>query len=233
MTEPQENPGEDDATIIKRYSNRKLYDTKRSCYVTLEELFHMVQQGEELRVIDNQTKADLTAVTLTQIIHEQEKRERRMPLGILRTLIQRGEELSGFFDQKVVSPVAEIQRSAQKSVEELREGARSWGASASRSVTGLTEAALRLFTKVERDAAEFQRNVVDHMDRLERRLDTRIAEVQEALDAHPGDADMRRHVRVAEHTALVRRRLKVLTEKTDELEALLSQVVAAEDKEAD
>lgn len=228
-----QDPSAEAPTIVKRYANRKLYDTRRSCYVTLEELYQMVQQGEELRVIDNDSKKDLTAITLTQLIHEQEKRERRMPLGVLQTLIRRSEELQGFLDQRVVSPVSEIQETAQKSVEELkrsvgeiREGARSWGATATRSVTG---AALRLFAKEERAAAEFKRNVVDHMDRLERRLDKRIAEVQEVLQASPDDAALRKHIRVAEHTALVRRRLKVLTDKTDELDALLAEVVSGHD----
>src|SRR5688572_15776165 len=72
------------ARVIKRYSNRKLYDTQSSKYVTLEEIAHMIKAGEELSIIDNKTKDDLTAVTLTQIIYEEEKRKSRMPLGMLR-----------------------------------------------------------------------------------------------------------------------------------------------------
>src|SRR5215470_19005274 len=78
------------AKIVKRYSNRKLYDTERSKYVTLDEIAKMIKAGEEVTIIDNETKEDLTSVTLTQIIFEEEKRESRMPLGMLRNLIQTG-----------------------------------------------------------------------------------------------------------------------------------------------
>ena len=63
--------------VIKRYSNRKLYDTDRSKYVTLDEIAKMIKAGEEITIIDNETKEDLTSVTLTQIIYEEEKRESR------------------------------------------------------------------------------------------------------------------------------------------------------------
>lgn len=61
------------ARLIKRYANRKLYDTRDSRYVTLKEIAGLVQQGEEVRIVDNRTKEDLTNVTLAQIIYEQER----------------------------------------------------------------------------------------------------------------------------------------------------------------
>jgi polyhydroxyalkanoate synthesis repressor PhaR len=54
--------------IVKRYSNRKLYDTKDSRYVTLLQIAEMVRSGEEVQIIDNNSKQDLTEVTLAQII---------------------------------------------------------------------------------------------------------------------------------------------------------------------
>ena len=56
--------------VIKRYANRKLYDTERSCYVTLDEISQMIKEGDDVKVVDNKTKDDLTAVTLAQIIVE-------------------------------------------------------------------------------------------------------------------------------------------------------------------
>ena len=50
-----------EARIIKRYANRKLYDTERSCYVTLEEISQMIKEGDDVKVVDNKTKDDLTA----------------------------------------------------------------------------------------------------------------------------------------------------------------------------
>ena len=81
--------------VIKRYSNRKLYDTKDSRYVTLQQIGEMVRAGEEVQIIDNATKEDKTEVTLALIISEALKSQpRSVPLGTLRDLIQeRGERL--------------------------------------------------------------------------------------------------------------------------------------------
>ncbi len=74
--------------IIKRYSNRKLYDTKDSRYVTLLQIAQMVRAGEEVQIIDNNTKDDLTEVTLAQIIYEEQKtHSRNVPLQTLKELI--------------------------------------------------------------------------------------------------------------------------------------------------
>ncbi len=61
--------------LIKRYGNRKLYDTQESRYVTLEVIASLVKQGEEVRVLDNDSGEDLTAVTFAQIILEEERRK--------------------------------------------------------------------------------------------------------------------------------------------------------------
>lgn len=75
--------------IIKRYSNRKLYDTKDSRYVTLLQIAEMVRTGEEVQIIDNNSKEDLTDVTLAQIIYEEQKTNtKNVPLQTLRGLIQ-------------------------------------------------------------------------------------------------------------------------------------------------
>lgn len=87
--------GERAKRIVKRYSNRKLYDTRESRYVTLLQIAEMVRAGEEVQIIDNATKDDLTEVTLAQIIYEEQKQHSRsVPLQTLRDLIhQRGEKL--------------------------------------------------------------------------------------------------------------------------------------------
>jgi polyhydroxyalkanoate synthesis repressor PhaR len=74
--------------IIKRYSNRKLYDTKDSRYVTLLQIAEMVRGGEEVQIIDNNTKDDLTEITLAQIIYEEQKaHSRNVPLQTLKDLL--------------------------------------------------------------------------------------------------------------------------------------------------
>jgi polyhydroxyalkanoate synthesis repressor PhaR len=81
--------------VIKRYSNRKLYDTKDSRYVTLLQIADMVRAGEDVQIIDNATKEDKTDVTLALIISEELKaKPRGIPLVTLKALIRhRGEKL--------------------------------------------------------------------------------------------------------------------------------------------
>ncbi|MFO0577800.1 MAG: polyhydroxyalkanoate synthesis regulator DNA-binding domain-containing protein [Polyangia bacterium] len=77
--------------VIKRYANRKLYDTQSSQYVTLDQIAQMIRAGEEVKVLDNSSKEDLTSVTLAQIIFEEEKKQKSfIPLGAMRHLIQSG-----------------------------------------------------------------------------------------------------------------------------------------------
>lgn len=78
--------------IIKRYTNRKLYDTDQSRYVTLDDIAKLIRDNEEVRVIDNETQDDLTAVTFAQIILEEEKRKTNLvSVPFLRKLIHSGE----------------------------------------------------------------------------------------------------------------------------------------------
>jgi len=93
----QENATDDrPRRVIKRYSNRKLYDTKDSRYVTLLQIAEMVRGGEEVQIIDNNTKEDLTEVTLAQIIYEEQKQKasssRAVPLQTLKDLIHQRTE---------------------------------------------------------------------------------------------------------------------------------------------
>ena len=106
--------------VIKRYTNRKLYDTVESRYVTLEEIGEMVRGGTELRIIDNRTKEDITSVTLAQIIFEEEKREGQMPLGVLRKIIQGGgTAVQGFISEKVTPQVGKLREEAEARVGRL------------------------------------------------------------------------------------------------------------------
>ncbi len=79
--------------VIKRYSNRKLYDTKDSRYVTLLQIAEMVRAGEEVQIVDNNSKEDLTQMTLAQIIYEEQKaHSRSVPLQTLKELIHQRTE---------------------------------------------------------------------------------------------------------------------------------------------
>jgi polyhydroxyalkanoate synthesis repressor PhaR len=87
--EDTEDAEDADRRIIKRYSNRKLYDTKDSRYVTLLQIAELVRAGEEVQIIDNSTKEDKTDVTLALIISEELKsRPRGIPIATLKALIR-------------------------------------------------------------------------------------------------------------------------------------------------
>jgi polyhydroxyalkanoate synthesis repressor PhaR len=77
--------------VIKRYPNRKLYDTEAKRYVTLDEITYMIQEGANVQVIDHESGDDLTTLTLTQIILEQEKKSAGfLPRNLLTNLIRTG-----------------------------------------------------------------------------------------------------------------------------------------------
>ena len=75
---------------IKRYSNRKLYDTFDKHYVTLADVAGFVRNGDEVKVTDHVSGADLTSATLAQIIFEEEKKTPRLTVAGLRKIIQGG-----------------------------------------------------------------------------------------------------------------------------------------------
>jgi polyhydroxyalkanoate synthesis repressor PhaR len=79
--------------IVKRYGNRKLYDTRESRYITLEEIASYVRDGEDVTVVDNRTGADLTSVAFAQIILEEERRASgSVSLPSLRQMIRREDQ---------------------------------------------------------------------------------------------------------------------------------------------
>lgn len=121
--------GKDEPTIIKKYANRRLYDTGRSSYVTLDDLCEMVKDGYNFKVIDAKSGNDITRSVLTQIIADQESEdENLLPTDFLRTLI-------GFYGNNIqamvpryleqslntfVSNQEKIQEQINKSLEEMR-----------------------------------------------------------------------------------------------------------------
>lgn len=86
--------------IVKKYGNRRLYDTSDSRYITLEDLADKVRQGAEVQVVDAKTGEDLTAPTLTQILIEGRGAARLLPVPMLIQLVRLGDDaLAEFFGQ--------------------------------------------------------------------------------------------------------------------------------------
>jgi polyhydroxyalkanoate synthesis repressor PhaR len=87
---------------VKKYGNRRLYDTGGSRYVTLEEVAERVRLGEDLRVVDAKTGLDLTQVTLAQLILESRGAARLLPVPLLKQLLRmRDDALAEFFGRYV------------------------------------------------------------------------------------------------------------------------------------
>ncbi|GAB4374744.1 MAG: hypothetical protein Kow0062_13040 [Acidobacteriota bacterium] len=79
--------------LIKRYGSRKLYDTEESRYVSLDEIASWIREGQEIKVVDNKTSADVTVQTLTQIISEEGRQGRSLlSTDLLHDLIRAGEQ---------------------------------------------------------------------------------------------------------------------------------------------
>lgn len=115
-----------DVRIVKRYQNRKLYDTHNSCYVTLDEIGQLVKAGEDVKIIDNRSGDDLTSVTLTQIIFEEEKKKQSLlPLSTLKNIIQSGgESLASFFQKPInsaVSSITNVRNETEKVIDKIKD----------------------------------------------------------------------------------------------------------------
>jgi polyhydroxyalkanoate synthesis repressor PhaR len=97
---------------IKKYANRRLYDTESSTYITLDRLAHMVREGREFEVVDAKTGEDITRQVLTQIIVDEEARGATMlPLNFLKQLIGLyGNSMQNFVPQYLEAAMEAFQR---------------------------------------------------------------------------------------------------------------------------
>jgi polyhydroxyalkanoate synthesis repressor PhaR len=76
--------------LIKRYANRKLYNTQTSRYITLKGIAELLEGGEDVRVIDNESGEDITSITLSQILVDTERSHRAPPGSLFSGIFQRG-----------------------------------------------------------------------------------------------------------------------------------------------
>ncbi len=133
------------AYVIKRYSNRKLYDTQESRYVTLEEIEEMIRGGREVTVVDASTGEDLTSVTLTQIILEHERNHRgTLPIGFLHQLIKHGQAWQDFVQRSMRSSLEGIVTSQR----EMERVFRDWAVRSGWPIPGVAS------TEAKRESAE-------------------------------------------------------------------------------
>jgi len=107
-----------DAVVIKKYGNRRLYDTSTSQYVNLDEIASRIRRGQEVQVVDARTGQDLTRVTLTQIIVEDAKGgPGGLPLELLRQLIVASDHVGREFVMWYLKSAFNAYQKVQKSLQ--------------------------------------------------------------------------------------------------------------------
>lgn len=168
--------------LIKRYGNRKMYDTQASRYVTLENIAELVRSGDEVRIIDNDTGEDLTAVTFAQIIYEEAKRKNGvLGLPILRSMIQQGEtawhELVHSVDRgrEAIENVREL---AEKRVKALAESAGVQARDTRKTIDRAEQSGRRILTEI----LEMPQKQIEQ---LQHRIDTQVRSSLEKVTEHP------------------------------------------------
>lgn len=103
--------------LIRRYNDRRLYDTSASGYVKLEDIARMVREGTDVKVVDARSGRDLTSVILTQIIVEDARdRDSALPLQLLRTLIRASDHATHDFVSWYLNNTFELYQKAQETV---------------------------------------------------------------------------------------------------------------------
>ncbi|HTT71886.1 MAG TPA: polyhydroxyalkanoate synthesis regulator DNA-binding domain-containing protein [Anaeromyxobacteraceae bacterium] len=181
-----------EAKIIKRYTNRKLYDTVESRYVTLDEIGEMVKAGVEVKIIDNRTKEDLTSVTLAQIIFEEEKKTSKMSLRTLKALIRQGGERAAQIVEETQielrGRVEAVRQAAEQGVQTLLKTGLQTSDRAKEMVAASQEAVTQFQRRIDervRTALESMSNASE-MRRELSRLSDRIAELEKKIDELKG-----------------------------------------------
>ena len=105
--------------VIKKYGNRRLYDTDESRYVTLDELAAKIRAGAELRVVDAQTGEDLTQATLTQIVLETGHAARFLPVQLLTQMIRLSDDSLAEFFSRYVTGALDLYLQAKRGIQTM------------------------------------------------------------------------------------------------------------------
>jgi polyhydroxyalkanoate synthesis repressor PhaR len=169
------------AYVIKRYSNRKLYDTQESRYVTLEEIEEMIRGGKEISVVDASSGDDLTSVTLAQIILENERNHRAaLPAAFLHQLVKHGEAWQDFVQRSMRSSLEGI-ISSQREMDRVF---KDWATRAGWGATGATAAP---GTKPETPRRESGEPEADRLRDEVSTLRERLRALEERLEKRKAD----------------------------------------------
>ena len=171
--------------LIKRYANRKLYNTATSRYITLKGIADLIEAGDEVRVVDNETGEDITSVTLSQILVDNERANRRVPGTVLTDLIQRSGDVLYSALKRRVDDASEGFEELQRNVKTLlgpRDGSArrpDWVALATPDIDRVVQRALERVLR----ALDLPRR--SDLEVLEKRLDQVLAQMTAASRREP------------------------------------------------
>ncbi|MCA9919271.1 MAG: hypothetical protein KC445_15030 [Anaerolineales bacterium] len=161
--------------VIKRYPNRKLYDTEAKRYITLDGIAELIREGAEVQVVDHTTDEDLTAVTLTQIIFEQEKRNSGfLPKSVLTGLVRAGGDTLNTLRRNLNSPL-ELLKHVDEEIEKRLQALVERGEMAK-------EEAINLSEKLLAAGQEKSKEIMPGQQRLERLLSVRGVPSREEVE---------------------------------------------------
>ncbi|HNY65940.1 MAG TPA: polyhydroxyalkanoate synthesis regulator DNA-binding domain-containing protein [Deltaproteobacteria bacterium] len=129
--------------LLKKYGNRRLYDTAKSSYVTLADVAEIIRKGTDVEVIDADTKQDVTAFILTQIVLEQaRKKNALLPPELLHLIIRYGENvLQEFFEkylQHIIQNYLEFKKTADQQFSKWIDMQKDYSDMARKTLEGLT-----------------------------------------------------------------------------------------------
>ncbi len=174
------------AILIKRYANRKLYNTETSRYITLKGIAELIESGDEVRVVDNETGEDITSIALSQILVDNERTKGGASGSVLTELIQRGgDALYGALRRGVGDAqdgIEEIQKNVKKLVNRDGESLGEWIAFAPPDLDKMVQRSVERVMKV----LDLPRR--SDIDALNENLD-RVAKALENLGATSDERD--------------------------------------------
>jgi polyhydroxyalkanoate synthesis repressor PhaR len=176
------------AVLIKRYANRKLYDTEASRYITLKGISELVRAGKEVRVVDNESGEDITPLILSQIVVEGQKQGREqgtLTHTVLTELIQKGGDALFNIVRRSVDDVSD-------NLSDVREGVRRWvdrqaeqvpfdSSEITRSVHDAVERVLRVVDLPTRSDIETLNKNVEHLAHALENFEARLRELASEL----------------------------------------------------
>ncbi len=168
-----------EAVLVKRYANRKLYNTSTSRYITLKGIAELIEEGREVRVIDNETGEDITSVTLSQILVDTERSHRTVPGSVLSDLIQRSGDVLYSALRRGVGDASEGLEEFQRNVRRLlgEHGARvkglEWVALSKPDLESIVQGAL------ERGMRALDLPRRSDLERLHQKLDDALLRLEE------------------------------------------------------